>query len=54
MADNPDIDDILRKFFRKTVYKNFTYSHCLYQADEPGDTVFFIIEGQCSIFRKKD
>ena len=33
LADNPNLNDIMSKFFQKIVYKNFKNGHILYHAD---------------------
>ena len=33
LADNPNLNGILSKFFQKIVYKRFKNSDCLYQVD---------------------
>ena len=33
LADNPNLDDIMSKFFQNIVYKNYKNSHILYHAD---------------------
>ena len=45
LADLPNLNDLMWAFFQKIEYKNLKNSHCLYQAEKPGNMIYFIVEG---------